>query len=31
VVRKDIGLQGIPRKDIIGLKRDLINELTSLS
>ena len=30
-VRKDIGLQGIPKKNIIGLKRDLINRSTSLS
>ena len=29
--RKDIGLQGIPRKNVIGLRRDLINGLTSLS
>jgi len=31
IVRKDISLQGIPRKNVIGLRRDLINELTSLS
>jgi len=27
--RKDIGLQGIPRKNVIGLRKDLINGSTS--
>ena len=30
-VRKDISLRGIPRKNVISLRGDLINRLTSLS